>query len=252
MTIIRKTIAILIAIFLFIPAAADASDRAVTESFILIPEAEQRLRYDCTYFRNDWPENIRTEMTERFKEDQVISGVYFQFGSYLINEPVPIVFAACSFNGQKKLVGAWYFKDQWSAQIISDHFFRREQEFNIVMKPDLNMAGRIISYKPAVQYNGEWFAFTATGRGFLFAYYEREKIPDDDMSGDVRTVVEIGNRDINGKDEKCFIVSSHWIGHEWTETYCGKILDTFDTDMIDAATFPRTLEEVWECCEPNG
>lgn len=248
----KRIPAIMLAVFLMYTAAATGEGMADAEIYTLIPEAEQRMRYDCVSFQNDWPEVIRDEMNAFFSECRVIEGIYYEWQA-LIGDPMPIVFAACECEEQKKLVGAWYYNYEWTAQIISDCFFRPDQDFSIMMKPDYNAEGRITLYQPAVQYDGEWFVFQPGGRGFNFSYYERERNWAEDCPDDTSMVIEIfEGRNASGNMEIYFAVSTHRIGDFKREIWRGRIRDSFDTDMIDASVFPTTIDEVWTYCEPNG
>ena len=250
MNSLKRATALMIVLFLLLPAAVSGESPAV---FTLIPEAEQRMRYDCVFCENDWPEDIRDEMTARFPGARVIRGILYDWQP-LAGDMLTVVFAACETDGGKILAGAWACQDEWHIQIISDRFFREDRQFDIVMKPDHNAEGLVTLYQPAVRYGGEWFVFQPDGRfGFRFAYYERENDWDEDCPDDTRMRVEISEgRDADGRPERCFVISACRIGDFRRELRRGRILDSFDTDMIDASTFPTTFGEVQALCEPNG
>ena len=247
----KRILAIMLAVFLMCTAGATGEGMVDAEIYTLIPEAEQRMRYECLSFHNTWPEAIRDEMNDLFPGHQLIEGIYYKWQA-LIGDLLPIVFAACECEGQKKLVGAWYYNNEWTAEIISDCFFRSDQTFSIKMKPGHNAEGMIAMYQPAIQYDGEWFVFQPTGRGFIFSYYERERDWAEDCPDDSMVVEIFEGRDASGRVEKCFVVSSYRIGDFKREMWRGRIRDSFDTDMIDASVFPTTIDEVWTYCEPNG
>ena len=251
MNCIKRIWVLMLILFLILPAAMSGEDTLVTEAYTLIPEADQRMRYDCVSFRDAWPDPIRDEMTALFGEERVIEGIYYVWQA-LIGDSMPIVFAACESGGRKTLVGAWYHGDIWTAQIISDRFFRPDRSFDIVMKPFYNAEGCVTYYLPAVRYDGEWFAFQPTVSGFLFSCYEREEDWAEDSPDGQHMVVEILDTLANGNNEKWFVISVSEIGDYKRELWRGRILDSFDTDMIDAAAFPATFGEVQALCEPNG
>lgn len=243
--------ALLLALFLCLPLTA--AGEGGPDAYTLIPEAEQRMRYDCVSFESAWPEDIRDAMEICFPGAAPVRGILCVWQP-LMGDEMPFVFAACVTDGREALLGAWADGGQWRAQIISDRFFRPGQAYDIVMKPDHNAEGLVTLYQPAVRYDGEWFVFQPGRRdGFRFAYYERETSWAEDCPENTSMVVEIfENRDAFGRSEKVFAVSSHRIGDFKHEIRRGRISDAFDTDMIDASTFPTTLEEVFAMCEPNG
>ena len=246
-----KRFLLLFLVFCILPCCASLAEAPLAESRTLITEDVPGMRYDCVFFRNAWPEDILTAMTECFPDDAPIRGVYYIWRT-ITGAEIPIVFASCGSGDRMKLTGAWYFEDQWNSQVISDRFFRSEQEFDIVMKQEYTMAGLVKAYLPAVAYDGEWFAFYPGKSGFTFANYERERGWAVDCPEGAHMVAEIWNTVLNGTPERVFVVYSSLIGHGKTEIWRGTILQSFDTEMLDTSVFPVTLEDIMACCEPSG
>ena len=246
-----RSLGLFLALILCLPLAA--AGEGAPDAYTLIPEAEQRMRYDCVSFESAWPEEIREDMETCFPGAVPVRGIYCVWQP-LAGDGLPFMFASCVTGGREALLGAWADGGTWRAQIISDRFFRPGQAYGIGMKPFHNAQGRVMLYQPAVRYDGEWFVFQPVRRdGFLFAYYERETSWAEDCPENTSMVVEIlESRDASGRPETYFAVSSHRIGDFRYEIRRGRISDAFDTDMIDASTFPTTLEEVFALCEPNG
>ncbi len=234
-----------------LPCAAAFAEESLAYNRTLFTEDVPGMRYDCVFFRNTWPESILAEMTECFPDGAAIRGVYYVWRT-ITGAEIPIVFAACGSGDRMKLVGSWYFEDQWNSQVISDRFFRPGQEFDIVMKPEYTMAGLVTAYLPAVAYDGEWFAFYPGKSGFTFAHYERERDWAEDCPEGAHMVAEIWSTVLNSTPERVFVVYSSVIGRGKTEIWRGTISEGFDTEMIDTSVFPGTLEDVMACCEPNG
>ncbi len=246
-----RWLALVLGLLLLLPAVSCAEEAAAAGAFSLVPEGDQRMRYDGVSFSDAWPEDIAADMADFFPGERVVSGIRYRWQP-LAGGPVTIVFAACGSEGPEKLIGAWYSDGKWSAQTISDCFFRPGQEFGIVMKPRHNMEGSVMAYLPAVQYDGEWFVFMPGSLGFIFDCYERERDWAEDCPDGAHLVIEIGSRDVGGKAENCLILYEWMPGRGKTEFWHGKTDLFFDTGMIDAAAFPSTVEEAFACCEPNG
>ncbi|MBQ7182727.1 MAG: hypothetical protein IJR97_01980 [Clostridia bacterium] len=247
------SLSLFLAFILCLPLAAAGEGAPDGGAYTLIPEAEQRMRYDCVSFADAWPQDIRDAMEACFPGAAPVRGIYCVWQP-LAGDEMPFMFAACVTDGREALLGAWADGGTWRAQIISDRFFRPGQVYGIGMKPDHDAQGRVTLYQPAVRYDGEWFVFQPVRRdGFRFAYYERETSWAEDCPENTSMVVQIlESRDASGRPETYFTVSSHRIGDFKYEIWRGRISDNFDTDMIDASTFPVTLEEVFALCEPNG
>ncbi len=247
-----KGMAVLLALLLLLPVFAHAGE-AAAERFDLVPDGDQRMRYEGVFFSAAWPDEIADDMAACFPGERVMSGVYYVWQP-VAGGPLPIVFAACGAGEAEKLVGAWHSGGKWNTQIISDRFFRPGEDFDIVMKPGLDMEGRVRYYQPAVRYGGEWFAFGPSGYyGFRFDHYERERDWAADCPEGAHMIIELlSGRDAAGRDEQSLIVYSRTPGQGKTEIWRGRTDASLDGSGIDAAAFPSTLEEAYACCEPNG
>lgn len=105
-------------------------------------------------------------------DDRVICGVWMPKATPVHQD---CVLAAIERGGKVLLMGGVKTEEGWKKTILSDHFFRENQEFTVVgirlVSPD---TGTIYRFYPAVAYGNEYFCITTTDLGeFFFAHYIR-------------------------------------------------------------------------------
>ena len=128
---------------------------------------------EYTQFTGGWPWDIQPfTLPYQRADDRVICGVW-------IPKATPVhqdcVLAAVERGDNVLLVGGIKTEDGWKKTILSDRFFRENQEFTMVgiklVNPD---NGSMYRFYPAVAYGNEYYCITTTDLGeFFFAHYIR-------------------------------------------------------------------------------
>ena len=128
---------------------------------------------EFTQFMGGWPWDIQP-FTIPFQQadDRVICGAWVSKATPLSQD---CVLAAIERGDKTLLVGGVKTDNGWEKSILSDCFFRENQDFTIVglklANPDNNSMFRIC---PAVVYGNEYYCITITETGdFFFAHYIR-------------------------------------------------------------------------------
>lgn len=127
---------------------------------------------EYTQFLGGWPWDIQPTIPFQQAGDRVICGVWMPKATPIHQD---CVLAAVERGDKMLLMGGVKTEDGWKKTILSDHFFRDNQDFTMVgiklVSPDDQSVFR--SY-PAVAYGNEYFCITITDLGeFFFAHYLR-------------------------------------------------------------------------------
>ena len=128
---------------------------------------------EYTQFTGGWPWNIQPfTLPYQQADDRVICGAWMPNATPISQD---CVLAAVERGDKLLLVGGVRTDNGWKKSILSDCFFRKNQEFTIVglklVNPDNNSIYRIY---PAVAYGNEYYCIATTDTGeFFFARYIR-------------------------------------------------------------------------------
>ena len=130
---------------------------ASAENCVLVTD-DRRMCYDCVFFDDAWPGDIRDDMERLFPALQVLHGVKVLWHPLAGND-LPHVFAVLSRDDALLLAGAQKPQGLWEGGIISDHFFKPGDDPAISMVPWQTMSGNVDSYNPTVVFGEEAFVF---------------------------------------------------------------------------------------------
>lgn len=229
---------ILLICFVLLLSYAASAENCVLET------DDRRMCYDCVFFDDAWPGDIRDDMKRLFPALQVLHGVKVLWHPLAGND-LPYVFAVLSKDDALLLAGAQKPQGLWEGGIISDHFFKPGDDPAISMVPWQTMSGNVDSYNPAVVFGEEAFVFSRTNQGFRFDRYERPADAREDEAQDTRIQIRLWE-EWNGTTHLEFCTGT---GADSSLVYSGTTVVPLD---ISTVTFPTDLEAVQALCEPNG
>lgn len=241
---IRNLLFFAVLIICSIPAVKAEDSQSDLHHFYF--ETEDGMTYNGIRFKAKWPDSVQLDIERTFPQiEAVISGIYCEWKPLAGNDQT-YLFAACVANGQLILVGAEQQDNEWHSEIISQYFFRREDTFEILMKPTLKSNGSVSYYAPAVKYNNEWFCFLPTNRGFIFNYYEREIMKTEQVNGVTHIVIELHEYLQNQTIEASYVLNG-----SKTLVFSGVLSEDSAIREINASSFPTDIQAIQDLCEPS-
>lgn len=126
--------------------------------------------------------------------------------------------------------------EQWQVWPASETFLRDGEAFEITAKDNRDINGGIISVFPAIAYGNEYYMI-GNGLGYcdVYAYVN----VDDQGNGLSITV---------GYPDYCYVLET-WENGEWGRRKGYEICHPSRLELVDADTFPRTMEQLEKWAE---